>query len=92
MQRLVAIQDAVLRRLCDDDLTVVQAALTINRLDDCIRPLALVDALENVLQRCLGIILSSEFLQVHIDMFEQSILLPSFFTQWLIQQKWSFKS
>lgn len=58
-ERLVAIQDAVLRRLCDDDLTVVQAALTVNRLDDCIRPLALIDALENVLQRCLGIILSS---------------------------------
>ncbi|XP_058207523.1 uncharacterized protein At3g06530 isoform X3 [Rhododendron vialii] len=57
-KRLVAIQDAVLRRLRDDDLTVVHAALTVNRLDVCICPPALIDALENVLQRCLGIVMS----------------------------------
>ncbi|KAI8564501.1 hypothetical protein RHMOL_Rhmol03G0186500 [Rhododendron molle] len=57
-ERLVAIQDAVLRRLRDDDLTVVHAALTVNRLDVCICPPALIDALENVLQRCLGIVMS----------------------------------
>ncbi|KAI8564500.1 hypothetical protein RHMOL_Rhmol03G0186500 [Rhododendron molle] len=58
-ERLVAIQDAVLRRLRDDDLTVVHAALTVNRLDVCICPPALIDALENVLQRCLGIVMST---------------------------------
>ncbi|KAL6980907.1 hypothetical protein U1Q18_022543 [Sarracenia purpurea var. burkii] len=56
--RLVNIHDAVLRRLHDDDLSVVKAALTLNRLDDYIRPLPLLDALEKVLQRCLGILMS----------------------------------
>ncbi|KAI8564023.1 hypothetical protein RHMOL_Rhmol03G0152200 [Rhododendron molle] len=45
-------------KLWDDDLTVVHAALTVNRLDVCICPPALIDALENVLQSCLGIVMS----------------------------------
>ncbi|XAR66099.1 hypothetical protein NMG60_11012179 [Bertholletia excelsa] len=57
-KRLVTIQDAILRRLHEDDLTVVQAALTLNRLDEIIQPSALLDAIGNVLQRCLGILMS----------------------------------
>ena len=63
-QILESIQDAILRRLHDDDLTVVQAALTLNILDDIINPSALLDALENVLHRCIGILTSSEFLYI----------------------------
>ncbi|CAL5366770.1 unnamed protein product [Camellia sinensis] len=58
-KRFVTMQDAILRRLHDDDLTVVQAALTLNRLNDIVCPSALLDALENVLQRCVDILMSS---------------------------------
>ncbi|KAA8539764.1 hypothetical protein F0562_026456 [Nyssa sinensis] len=58
-QRLITIQDAILRRLCDDDLSVVQAALTLDGLSEIITSQCLLDTLQNVLQRCLGILMSS---------------------------------
>ncbi|XP_052184980.1 uncharacterized protein At3g06530 [Diospyros lotus] len=58
-KKLATIQDAILRRLRDDDLTVIQATLTLSGLDDIIPPLALLDALEKVLHRCLVILMSS---------------------------------
>lgn len=57
-KRLGTIQDALLRRLRDDDLTVVQAALSLNGFPDAIHHVALLEALENVLRRCLNIFVS----------------------------------
>ncbi|GMH10729.1 hypothetical protein Nepgr_012570 [Nepenthes gracilis] len=57
-QRLVSIQDVVLRRLCDDDLSVVQAALSLDRLSDLISSPLLFEAFKNVLLRCTRVLLS----------------------------------
>ncbi|CAN4080724.1 unnamed protein product [Withania somnifera] len=57
-QRFGTIQDAILRRLYDDDLTVVQAALNLEELPEIISAPLLVDALRNVLQKCINILSS----------------------------------
>ncbi|KAM7494654.1 hypothetical protein LguiB_029263 [Lonicera macranthoides] len=57
-QRLVTIKEAVLRRLRDDDLSVVLAALKMERLSEFVSSSFLLDALENVLQRCTSLLLS----------------------------------
>ncbi|MBA0547976.1 hypothetical protein Golob_019103, partial [Gossypium lobatum] len=53
-QRLVAIKDAVLRQLHDDDLTVVQAALSVDGLTEVVGPSDLLEALRDVLKKCLS--------------------------------------
>ncbi|XP_012466889.1 uncharacterized protein At3g06530 isoform X1 [Gossypium raimondii] len=53
-QRLVAVKDAVLRQLHDDDLTVVQAALSVDGLTEVVSPLDLLEALRDVLKKCLS--------------------------------------
>ncbi|MBA0790029.1 hypothetical protein Gohar_014701, partial [Gossypium harknessii] len=53
-QRLVAIKDAVLRQLHDDDLTVVQAALSVDGLTEVVSPSDLLEALHDVLKKCLS--------------------------------------
>ncbi|KAL1089865.1 hypothetical protein V6Z11_D07G050200 [Gossypium hirsutum] len=53
-QRLVAIKDAVLRQLHDDDLTVVQAALSVDGLTEVVSPSDLLEALRDVLKKCLS--------------------------------------
>lgn len=58
-QRLVTIQDAILRRLHDEDLSVIQAALSLEGLSEMISASYFLDALQTVLQRCIGILLSS---------------------------------
>ncbi|XP_059627802.1 uncharacterized protein At3g06530 [Cornus florida] len=58
-QRVETIRDAILRRFRDDDLSVVQAALTVGSLSEILSPGCLLDALQNVLQRCLGILMLS---------------------------------
>lgn len=60
-QSLVTIQDAVLRQLYDDDLTVVQAALSLDGLLDMITSSDFIKELQNVLKRCIGILMSGEF-------------------------------
>ncbi|XVF49416.1 hypothetical protein PTKIN_Ptkin04bG0010100 [Pterospermum kingtungense] len=57
-QRFVTIKDAVLRQLHDDDLTVVQAALSLDGLTEIISPLDILEALRYVLKRCLSILTS----------------------------------
>ncbi|GMJ01001.1 hypothetical protein like AT3G06530 [Hibiscus trionum] len=57
-KRLVAINDAILRQLHDDDLTVVQAALSVDGLTEIISPPDLVEALRDVLKRCLSFLTS----------------------------------
>ncbi|KAG7972395.1 hypothetical protein I3843_07G181800 [Carya illinoinensis] len=57
-QSLVTIQDAVLRQLYDDDLTVVQAALSLDGLLDMITSSDFIKELQNVLKRCIGILMS----------------------------------
>ncbi|KAF5456236.1 hypothetical protein F2P56_025737 [Juglans regia] len=56
-QSLVTIQDAVLRQLHDDDLTVVQAVLSLDGLSDMITSYDLLKELQNVLKRCIGILM-----------------------------------
>lgn len=53
-QRFSTMQDAVLRRLQDDDLSVVQAALKLDRLSELLDSSSLLDALHKVLQRCIS--------------------------------------
>lgn len=60
-QSLVTIQDAILRQLHDDDLTVVQAALSVDGLSDIISSSDLLKELHQVLKRCIGILISSEY-------------------------------
>lgn len=58
-QRLVTIQDAILHQLHDDDLTVVQAALSIDGLPGMISPDNLLEGLGDVLKRCVIILMSN---------------------------------
>ncbi|PHT52471.1 hypothetical protein CQW23_06933 [Capsicum baccatum] len=57
-QRFGTIQDAILRRLGDEDLTVVQAALNLEALPEIISAPLCMDAFRNVLQRCIKILSS----------------------------------
>lgn len=59
IQRFGTIQDAILRRLYDEDLTVVQAALNLEALPEIISAPLRIDAFKNVLQRCIAILASS---------------------------------
>uniref|UniRef100_A0A2P2MAY2 Uncharacterized protein At3g06530 n=1 Tax=Rhizophora mucronata TaxID=61149 RepID=A0A2P2MAY2_RHIMU len=52
-QRLVAIQDALLCQLQDDDLTIVQAALSLEGLSELLKPSDLFAALDAVLKKCI---------------------------------------
>jgi U3 small nucleolar RNA-associated protein 10 len=56
LQKLVNIQDAVLRSLYDDDLSVVQAALSIEGLAAVANPESLLKAYDDVLTKCIKII------------------------------------
>ncbi|KAK3026432.1 hypothetical protein RJ639_041444 [Escallonia herrerae] len=56
--RLVTIQDAVLRRLYDEDLSVVQAALKLNGLPKLISSSQCIDVVRHVLQRCISVLVS----------------------------------
>ncbi|KAJ1389579.1 U3 small nucleolar RNA-associated protein 10 [Sesbania bispinosa] len=57
-ESLIDIQEAILRQLDDKDLTVVQAALYVDGLPNIIGPSKLLQALQNVLRRCIGKLLS----------------------------------
>lgn len=57
-QRFGTIQDAILRRLCDEDLTVVQAALNLEALREIINAPLRIDAFRNVLSRCIKLLSS----------------------------------
>ncbi|XP_030935775.1 uncharacterized protein At3g06530 [Quercus lobata] len=58
-QSLVTIEDAILRQLHDDDLTVVRAALSLDGLSDMISSSDFLKELQYVLKRCIGILMSS---------------------------------
>ncbi|RAL52010.1 hypothetical protein DM860_016508 [Cuscuta australis] len=57
--RFGTIQDALSNRLYDDDLSVVKAVLNVEALAELVNPSFLQDALQNVLQRCIGTLGSS---------------------------------
>ncbi|XP_076957841.1 uncharacterized protein At3g06530-like [Bidens hawaiensis] len=57
-QKLQTVNDALLRRLYDDDLSVVQAVLSMSRLSEFINHLDLLDGLQKVLKRCTNIVIS----------------------------------
>ncbi|KAG8390231.1 hypothetical protein BUALT_Bualt01G0062300 [Buddleja alternifolia] len=58
-KRFDAIQDAIIRRLYDDDLNVVLEVLNLKNLSEMLSPSLLIEALQCVLQRCIEIVLSS---------------------------------
>ncbi|XP_047967896.1 uncharacterized protein At3g06530 [Salvia hispanica] len=58
-KKFYAIQDALLRRLHDDDLNVVLAVLNLKNVAAILSSPLLTEALQNVLQRCIQILLSS---------------------------------
>ncbi|GAU49365.1 hypothetical protein TSUD_252390 [Trifolium subterraneum] len=55
---LIDIREAILRQLDDKDLTVVQAALNVDGLQNVLGFSKLLEALQNVLRRCVGKLLS----------------------------------
>ncbi|KAI3712588.1 hypothetical protein L1987_71147 [Smallanthus sonchifolius] len=57
-QKLQTVSDALLRRLSDDDLSVVQAVLSMSRLSEFIKHSDLLDGLQKVLKRCIDILIS----------------------------------
>ncbi|XP_020693820.1 uncharacterized protein At3g06530 isoform X3 [Dendrobium catenatum] len=57
--KLVNVKDAILCRLLDDDLTVVQAALSISELSKIVNPRSLLRAYHNVFFRCIDLIKKS---------------------------------
>nr|GMD68865.1 uncharacterized protein At3g06530 isoform X1 [Ipomoea batatas] len=57
--RFDTIQDAISRRLYDDDLSVVKAVLNVEALSEIVNPSFLLDAVQNVLWRCIGLLESS---------------------------------
>ncbi|KAL3650395.1 hypothetical protein CASFOL_006798 [Castilleja foliolosa] len=59
-----AIQDALIRRLCDDDLNVVLAVLNLKNLPELLNSSLLMKALQNVLHRCIDILLSSSLINM----------------------------
>lgn len=60
-QSLLTIQDAILRQLHDDDLTVVRAALSLDGLCDILSDSDLLKELEYVFKRCVGILMSGAY-------------------------------
>ncbi|KAL8153527.1 hypothetical protein V2J09_011287 [Rumex salicifolius] len=57
-QRFSSIQDAVLRRLYDDDLDVIKAALSLDRLSELIGSVKLLEVLQDVLKKSTDMLLS----------------------------------
>ncbi|XP_022872922.1 uncharacterized protein At3g06530 isoform X3 [Olea europaea var. sylvestris] len=58
-KKFVAIQDAILQQLYEDDLSVVLAVLNLKKLSEIINSARLIEALQHVIQRCSEILLSS---------------------------------
>ncbi|KAK9059672.1 hypothetical protein SSX86_020376 [Deinandra increscens subsp. villosa] len=56
-QKLQTVNDALLRRLYDEDLSVVQAVLSMSRLSEFINHSDLLDGLQKVLKRCTDILI-----------------------------------
>ncbi|XP_047070750.1 uncharacterized protein At3g06530-like [Lolium rigidum] len=55
-QKFINMQDAIIRNLYDDDLSVVQAALSIEGLAAVASPVGLLKAYDHVLAKCIDII------------------------------------
>ena len=51
-QRIVSVQDAVVHCLSDDDLSVVHAALSLDKLSELVDPTCLLEIFKGLLQRC----------------------------------------
>lgn len=58
-QRFLTIQDAILSQLRDDDLTVIQAVLSLDKLSEIVNSPGFLKALHGVLQRCISILMLS---------------------------------
>lgn len=59
-QNLINVQEAMLRRLHDDDLTVVQAVLSLDGLSGIVNPSRLLQVFQDILSRCVNILIRSE--------------------------------
>lgn len=59
-QGFATIQDAILNQLHYDDLTVVQAALSLIDTSEALAGANFIEALGNVLQRCMQVFLSGK--------------------------------
>ncbi|GAB2253654.1 hypothetical protein Droror1_Dr00006501 [Drosera rotundifolia] len=57
-QRFAVMENAILRRLSEDDLRVVQAALSLDKLPKLISSTRLLEKLEKIFQTCTGILFS----------------------------------
>ncbi|KAL4574909.1 hypothetical protein LXL04_021749 [Taraxacum kok-saghyz] len=57
-QKVQTLNDALMRRLYDDDLSVVQATISMGRLSEFIKHADLLEGLEKVFKRCINILIS----------------------------------
>lgn len=60
-QGFSSVQDAILRQIYDEDLTVVEAAVSLDGLTDVLDSTDVLEALNSVIKRCIGILYSGEF-------------------------------
>lgn len=60
VQNLINVQEAMLRRLHDDDLTVVQAVLSLDGLSGIVNPSRLLQVFQDILSRGVNILIRSE--------------------------------
>ncbi|XP_056866577.1 uncharacterized protein At3g06530 isoform X3 [Raphanus sativus] len=85
VENLTTIQDAIVRQLWDDDLAVVQAALSLDQLPSIVTSSSLLDALLHVVKRCVGILITgvSQNVQLATDVVALSfkIAVSSFRNQ-----------
>lgn len=63
------VQDAIVRALHDEDLSVVRAALSIDGLARIASPPCLLKAYDHVLSRCTSIFNKSEYILLWITVF-----------------------
>ncbi|KAF3543800.1 hypothetical protein DY000_02003729 [Brassica cretica] len=85
-ENLVTIQDAIVRQLWDDDLAVVQAALSLDQLPNIVTSSSLLDALLHVVKRCVEILLSGTYYAQAMFLLEPHFFVLSMFltSEWVL--------
>lgn len=83
-QGFSSVQDAVLRQLHDEDLTVVRAAVSLDGLTEIVNSSDVLEALNNVIKRCIGILNSSEFVMYFAT---QIFLYPFHLMFWFLLEQ-----
>ncbi|KAK4480629.1 hypothetical protein RD792_013707 [Penstemon davidsonii] len=84
-----AIQDAILRRLYDEDLNVVLAVLNLKNLTEILSSPLLIEAIQHVLQRCDEILLSGSSTHKSLPRDAALLCLQQVITSFKDQEKYA---